>query len=75
MLSVIACRSIDEPCAAGRRAVAALKTYLCTDWYNGEDDGSWVLLETARGSCLSLRRAPVLPARVAVVQCMQRHRA
>ena len=28
--------------------VAALKTYLCTDlWYNGEDDGSWVLLETA----------------------------
>ena len=34
--------------------VAALKAYLCTDWYNGEDtdedDGSWVLLEPAEGA-------------------------
>ena len=29
--------------------VAALKTYLCTDWYNGEDDGSWVSLEPVEG--------------------------
>ena len=28
-----------------------VKTYLCTNWYNGEDDGSWVLRS-------SLRRAP-----------------
>ena len=22
-----------------------VKTYLCTNWYNGEDDGSWVLID------------------------------